>query len=99
MRAERLTVAEAIEVDDVQAMVAMVGSGLGIALLPMAEAHLPLPASVRAIPLGEHGFHREIGTARHRHRDVAPGVEHLARCLTLAAETRRDGGRDRCTER
>ncbi|MBB5695821.1 LysR substrate-binding domain-containing protein [Muricoccus pecuniae] len=99
LRAERISVAESIEVDDVQAMVAMVGSGLGVALVPMAEAHLPLPANVRAIPLGEHGFHREIGIARHHHRDIAPGVEHLARCLTLAAGPRGNGGQDRRAER
>ena len=87
LSAQHLAVSEAIEVDDVQAMVAMVGNGLGVALMPMAEAYLPLPASVRAISLGEHGFHREIGTARHHQRDTASSVDHLAQCLALAAET------------
>lgn len=86
LSAQHLAVAEAIEVDDVQAIVAMVGNGLGVALMPMAEAYLPLPASVRSIPLGEHGFHREIGIARHHQRDTAPSVDHLAQCLALAAE-------------
>lgn len=95
LRAQRLVVAESIEVDDVPAMVAMVESGLGVALVPMAEAHLPLPAGVRAIALGEHGFYREIGIARHRHHDAAPVVDHLARCLAIDAETRRDAGQDR----
>lgn len=94
LRAQRLAVAESIEVDDVPAMVAMVGNGLGVALVPMAEAHLPLPAGVRAITLGEHGFHREIGIAQHRDHDAAPGVDHLARCLATAAETREGAGQD-----
>lgn len=94
LRTQRLTVAESIEVGDVQAMMAMVGNGLGVALVPMAEAHLPLPAGVRAIALGEHGFHREIGIARHRHRDATPGGDHLARCLAMAAEIREDAGQD-----
>ena len=89
LNAQHLAVSEAIEVDDVQAMVAMVGNGLGVALMPMAEAYMPLPASVRDISLGEHVFHREIGIARHhqRDRDTASSVNHLAQCLALAAET------------
>ena len=69
LRSANLAVQEAIELDELNGMVKMVASGLGVALLPMAESHLPLPRGVRAIPLGGETFYREIGMVRRNLHD------------------------------
>ncbi|MBU1332611.1 MAG: LysR family transcriptional regulator [Gammaproteobacteria bacterium] len=61
LRDNAVALQEWIEVDDIQAMLSMVESGLGVALVPLTETILPLPASVRAISLGPTPIHREIG--------------------------------------
>ncbi|MGE8505123.1 MAG: LysR family transcriptional regulator [Pseudomonas sp.] len=61
LRDHSLTLQEWIEVDDIQAMLAMVEGGLGVAVVPMTETILPLPASVRVVTLGPAPIHREIG--------------------------------------
>jgi len=61
LRDHSLTLQEWIEVDDIQAMLSMVESGLGVAVVPLTETILPLPVSVRAIALGPTAIHREIG--------------------------------------
>lgn len=86
LRSARLVVQESIEIDDIDGMVQMVAQGLGVALMPMVEAHLPLPREVRAISLGEQTFYREIGLIQ-RLPAVHPVVMgQLVRCLREAAE-------------
>ncbi|RYF40176.1 MAG: LysR family transcriptional regulator, partial [Comamonadaceae bacterium] len=43
IRRERLVVNEAIELDEISGLVHLASKGLGVALIPMVEAHLPLP--------------------------------------------------------
>lgn len=81
LRQERLNIVDAIELDDVDAMIGMVGQELGVALVPMVERHLPLPATVRAIGLGEQTFHREVGIIQHQDKLKKPEVSYLAKCL------------------
>jgi hypothetical protein len=45
-------------------MLSMVEGGLGVAVVPLMETILPLPPSVRAIPLGPDPIHREIGAVQ-----------------------------------
>ncbi len=79
------TVVEAIEVP-VQAMLAMVQSGLGVALIPLAEAHFPLPSGVRSIPLEGVDLYREVGFILAR-REPAPVIAtHFAECLATSAK-------------
>ena len=61
LRDNSLAPQEWIEVDDIPAMRSMVESGLGVAVVPLTESILPLPASVRVIELGPLPIHREIG--------------------------------------
>jgi DNA-binding transcriptional LysR family regulator len=86
LRSSHLVVQESIELDEIQAMVQMVANGLGVALMPMVEAHLPLPDQVRAISLGEHSFYREIGMLQRAPKVSQPVVSQLAQCLRDAAE-------------
>ena len=50
-----------IELDELDAIVALVAKGVGMALVPQTATHRRWPASVRAIDLGRHTFYRDIG--------------------------------------
>jgi len=80
-------VAEAMEVP-VQSMLPMVQNGLGVALIPLAEAHLPLPTGVRAVALAGARLEREIGFVRSAGNRSAPAVRYMADSLAgLAANS------------
>ncbi|MCY1279147.1 HTH-type transcriptional regulator YofA [compost metagenome] len=80
LRENSLALQEWMEVDDIQAMLSMVESGLGVAVVPLTEAILPLPASVRAIPLGSAPIHREIG-ALYRKVTLSNALAGFIECL------------------
>lgn len=82
LRSLSVTARESVEIDDISAMVALVGQGLGVALLPMTEGNLPLPPSVRAVSLADGTFYREIGILKPQAHQ--PVTAHLADCLTAA---------------
>ncbi len=81
LRDQRLSVQDSIELDEIQGLFQMVANGLGVALIPMVQAHLPLPANVRALPLGEHTFYREVGLLQVKTKAGQPVFGELARCL------------------
>lgn len=85
LRDQRLAVQESIELDEIQGLFQMVANGLGVALIPMVQAHLPLPANVRALPLGEHTFYREVGLLQTKAKARQPVFDEMARCLREAA--------------
>ena len=85
LRDQRLAVQESIELDEIQGLFQMVANGLGVALIPMVQAHLPLPANVRALPLGEHTFYREVGLLQTKAKARQPVFDEMARCLQQAA--------------
>lgn len=80
LRDASVQVLEWIEVDDIQAMTALVARGLGVAIVPLTEAILPLPASVRPVSLEPHPIHREIGVL-HRRLFTSPAMTALVECL------------------
>ena len=86
LRRQGVTVTDAVELDEIAALVQLVASGMGVALVPLVEAHLPLPDSVRVVTLGEHTFHREIGLLQRRARAGSPIVAQFSRCLAEASE-------------
>lgn len=61
LQEQRLIVNEICELDELEAIVALVARGTGVALLPQSAVHQHWPASVRAIDLGASTFHREVG--------------------------------------
>lgn len=85
LRDQQLVVQESIELDEIQGLFQMVANGLGVALIPMVQAHLPLPSNVRALPLGEHTFYREVGLLQVKAKAGQPVFAELARCLREAA--------------
>lgn len=86
LRREGLTVNDAIELDEIPGLIHLASKGLGVALVPLVEAHLPLPDGVRVVPLGEHTFYREIGLLQRKPRASPPIVAHFAQHLREAAE-------------
>ena len=61
LSAMHIEVREICEVDELDAMVQLVARGLGIAIVPQTATQRRWPAGVRAIDLGRHTFHRDIG--------------------------------------
>ena len=77
LRAAHLRVQEVCELDELQAIVRLVANGVGIALVPQTAGQRRWPAAVRAIDLGTHTFHRDIGLV---HRPVH-GLTEPARLM------------------
>jgi DNA-binding transcriptional LysR family regulator len=89
LQREGLAVKDAIEVDEIPALIHMASKGLGVALVPLVEAHLPLPPGVRMLPLGACTFHREVGLLQRKPRASSPVVTQFAQCLREAAKVAR----------
>ncbi|QRF63239.1 LysR family transcriptional regulator [Variovorax paradoxus] len=81
---ESLSVHDAIELDEIAGLVNLVAVGAGVAIVPLAEANLPLPLGVRMISLGEQTFFREIGVMQRRVSE-APASNILLECLLESA--------------
>lgn len=85
LREQRLNVREALELDELEAIVRMVECGLGVALIPRAGLWLQRPTRLRVLELGELTFHRElVGVLRRAQRQ--PALECLLQCLADAAK-------------
>jgi DNA-binding transcriptional LysR family regulator len=78
LRGMHFSVQELSEVDELDAIVRLVANGVGVALVPEVATHKRWPAAVRALDLGEHTFHREVGLV-HRGRAM---LSEPARLLT-----------------
>ncbi|MET3372687.1 DNA-binding transcriptional LysR family regulator [Variovorax boronicumulans] len=91
LQREGLVVNDAIEVDEISGLIHLASKGLGVALVPWVEAHLPLPPGVRMLSLGEATFHREIGLLQRKPRASPPLVAQFAQCLRDAAEPAKAG--------
>jgi DNA-binding transcriptional LysR family regulator len=91
LRREGLAVKDAIEVDEIPGLIHLASKGLGVALVPLVEAHLPLPPGVRMLSLGELTFYREVGLLQRKPRASPPIVGQFAQCLREAAEAAESG--------
>lgn len=89
LRRQHCAVRDRCELDELDAIVELVANGVGVALVPETTAWRRWPARVRAIDLGAHTFHRDIGLV---HR--APSMlAEPARALVQVLETfARDDG-------
>ncbi|MCS2608721.1 LysR substrate-binding domain-containing protein [Halomonas dongshanensis] len=61
LRQQACAVREVCEVDELDAILRLVANGVGVALVPHTLAFSRWPAQVRALPLGEHTFYRDVG--------------------------------------
>ncbi|WP_312207082.1 LysR family transcriptional regulator [Pseudomonas kuykendallii] len=83
LRQMHLPVRDVCELDEQEAIVALVANGVGVALVPQAATYRRWPASVRAVDLGSHTFHRDIGLV---HRANPNPNEASARLIRLIGE-------------
>jgi DNA-binding transcriptional LysR family regulator len=94
LRQQRIDVSEVAEIDDQEGLARLVACELGVALAPAPTAmRAAWPKGVRAIGLGDHTFHREIGLAVRRDRSRRPAAGRLAETIvdTFAAVPARPG--------
>ncbi len=84
LREQRLTVQEALELDELEAIVRMVECGLGVSLIPRTGLWLQRPTQLRVIELGALTFHREL-VAILRRAQRQPALDCLLECLREAA--------------
>ncbi|MDD2160235.1 MULTISPECIES: LysR family transcriptional regulator [Pseudomonas] len=84
LREQRLTVQEALELDELEAIVRMVECGLGVSLIPRAGLWLQRPTQLRVLELGELTFHREL-VAVLRRAKRQPALDCLLECLREVA--------------
>lgn len=84
LREQRLEVQEALELDEVDAIVRMVECGLGVSLIPRAGLWLHRTTRARVIDLGPLTFHRELVVVLRR-AQRQPALESLLACLCEAS--------------
>jgi DNA-binding transcriptional LysR family regulator len=96
LREQKLHVRQTLELDELDAIVKMVRSGLGVALVPLAGLWLENVSDVRVVPLGDLTFVREIVlVTRYQQRHVpllnlfrTCVVDAMARHSALGREAR-----------
>lgn len=81
LREQRIEVNVALELDELEAIVKMVESGLGVSLLPRAGLWLEHPLKVRVIELGELTFYREMVLLQRYSQRNQPIQKLFAQCL------------------
>jgi DNA-binding transcriptional LysR family regulator len=81
LREQRIEVNVALELDELEAIVKMVESGLGVSLLPKAGLWLEHPLKVRIIELGELTFYREMVLLQRYSQRNQPIQKLFAQCL------------------
>jgi DNA-binding transcriptional LysR family regulator len=84
LRTAHVHVQDICEVDELDAIVRMVARGVGVALMPQTAAHRRWPAAVRAVDLGPHTFHRDIGLAHRSQRSLSEPVQRLLQLVREA---------------
>lgn len=84
LRASHLSVQDVCEVDELEAIVGLVARGLGVALAPETAPHRRWPAAVRAIDLGHHTFHREVGLVHRGSRSLSAAARALSALVGAA---------------
>jgi DNA-binding transcriptional LysR family regulator len=82
----RVTVNEAVELDELQGIVGLVEQGIGVALVPYASSLL-IPPGVTALPLGPDTFCREIGLVQRDSRSL-----QFADCVVAVARSQAGPG-------
>ena len=85
LRRSRLSVREAIELDELPAITRLVRRGIGVALLPLSKA-LSVPRGVVIKDLGDATFYREIGLVERPSDSRQPAAALLAQRIAEAAE-------------
>ena len=86
LRQMHFTLREVSELDELDAIVKLVANGVGAALVPQTAAHRRWPAAVRAVDLGQHTFHRDIGLVHRATQNLSEPVRILAQLIGQLAQ-------------
>ncbi|MGN2436273.1 LysR family transcriptional regulator [Pseudomonas syringae] len=81
LRQTHVALREVCELDELDAIVKLVANGVGVALVPETATIQAWPAGVRAVDLGPHTFHRDIGLVHRARRSLTEPVNVLAQLL------------------
>lgn len=81
LRKEHVMVKDSIVTDEISAIIQFVSLGLGVSVVPLVEAYLPMPPSVRILSFGKDTFYREIGLLHRKLKVCPPLVAQLSQCL------------------
>jgi DNA-binding transcriptional LysR family regulator len=84
LRSVHISPHEVCELDELEAILALVAHGVGVALLPQTKTQKGWPAAVRAVPLGEHTFHRDIGLVHRAVHHMSEPAQRLVRMICAA---------------
>jgi DNA-binding transcriptional LysR family regulator len=76
------TLREVCELDELEAIIKLVENGVGVALVPQTATHQDWPAGVRALDLGQHTFHRDIGLVHRARQSFTEPVRVLAQLIS-----------------
>ncbi|MEO8807437.1 MAG: LysR family transcriptional regulator [Burkholderiaceae bacterium] len=95
LRSAHLSVQQVCELDELDAIVRLVANGVGIALVPQTATHRRWPAAVRAVDLGPHTFHRDIGLVHRAKRGLSAPARLLAQLVFDAYSGKGASGGDR----
>ncbi len=87
LRGHHVQVQEICEVDELDTIIQLVAHGVGIALVPQVAALQPWPATVRAVDLGAHTFHRDVGLIHRASSQLSEPARALAQFICEAART------------
>jgi DNA-binding transcriptional LysR family regulator len=93
LRRAKISVREAVELDELQGMVQLVRCGAGVALIPNS-ASLQVPDDVVAIGLGESTFFRELGLVQRSAQGQHAAPDSLALQIVEAARAHVQRGID-----
>ena len=85
LRHMHVTPQEVCEVDELEAIVRLVANRVGVALAPQTATHERWPATVRAIDLGQHTFHRDVGLMHRTSASLSEPARVLAKLIVAVA--------------
>jgi DNA-binding transcriptional LysR family regulator len=85
LRRMHVTPQEVCEVDELEAIVRLVANRVGVALAPQTATHERWPATVRAIDLGQHTFHRDVGLVHRTSASLSEPAQVLAKLIVAVA--------------
>ncbi|KVV27998.1 LysR family transcriptional regulator [Burkholderia cepacia] len=88
LRKMHLAVRDTCELDELDAIVKLVANGVGVAIVPQTTVYRRWPAGVRAIDLGHHTFHRDIGLVHRARRTMSEPAQQLAQLIEAASRRR-----------
>ena len=85
LRRMHFTVREVCEVDELEAIVRLVENGVGVAIVPQTATYRRWPAKVRAVDLGHHTFHRDVGLVHRAPQHLSEPVQALLHLIETQA--------------